>query len=379
MIYLNNSATSYPKPESVIDAVTHCLHQSPISYSRTGIEREPNDAIFACRSKLAKLFQIEDPLNIAFTSSATESLNTAILGLELHDSQVICTEIEHNSVLRPLNTLARDQVITLEIAGRDKDGDISADSIESLITPNTKLIAINHCSNVSGEILDIAKIAEVAHRNNALILVDASQSAGIIDIKCTDWQIDILAFTAHKSLYGIQGLGGLYVSPNINLKPLKSGGTGILSEYPYQPDRMPMKLEAGTPNLPGIIALSAGLDFIESIGIDTIRQHKEKLFRKMASELSAIPGLRIYNPTSNNSYTNFTFGIEGFSPEEINYYLDSSFDIIVRSGLHCAPLALRSLNIPRDGSVRVSPSYFTREADIDLFITAIKEIENLRG
>lgn len=379
MIYLNNSATSYPKPDSVLDAVSLSLKQVPLSYSRTGIEREPDDAIYACRSKLSRLFQIEDPLNIAFTSSATESLNTAIMGLDLQGAKVITTEIEHNSVLRPLNTLARNQVIVLEIAGRDKYGNISAESIESLITSNTKLIVINHCSNVSGEVLDIAKIAEVAHRNNALILVDASQSAGTLDIKCTDWHIDMLAFTAHKSLYGIQGLGGLYVSPNINLKPLKSGGTGVLSEYPYQPDRMPMKLEAGTPNLPGIIALSAGLDFIESIGIKTIRQHKEKLFLKMKAELSKVPGLKIYNPESHNSYSNFTFGIEGFSPEEINYYLESSFDIIVRSGLHCAPLALQSLKIARDGSVRVSPSYFTSEADIDLFITAIKEIDNLRG
>lgn len=378
MIYLNNSATSYPKPDSVIEAVSNCLKQAPIAYSRTGTERIHNDPVYSCRSKLAKLFHIEDPLNIVFSSSATESLNTAILGLDLHGSEVITTEIEHNSVLRPLNTMVQEKTIDLRIAGRDQTGAISANTIKQLITPNTKLIVVNHCSNVSGEVLNISEIAEVAHNNNALLLVDASQSAGTIDIDCSDWQIDMLAFTGHKSLYGIPGTGGLYVRPGINLKPLKSGGTGVLSEYPYQPDKMPIKFEAGTQNLPGIIALSAGLDFIESVGIENIRLHKKKLYAKMEAELSSLPGLKTFKPLINNSYSNFTFAIEGFSPEEINYYLDSSFNIIVRSGLHCAPLALQSLKIPNDGSVRVSPSYFTSESDIDLLITAIKEIENLR-
>ncbi len=379
MIYLNNSATSYPKPNSVINAVNQCLHQAPIAYSRTGLEREQSDIIYACRTKLAKLLQIEDPLNIAFCSSATEALNTAIMGLNLQGSEVICSELEHNSVLRPLNTLARDGFIKLKIAVRDQAGIISAASFEELITPQTKLIVVNHCSNVSGEIQNIAEIAKLAHRHNALILVDAAQSAGLLEINCTDWQIDMLAFTAHKSLYGIQGLGGLYISPNVHLKPFKSGGTGVLSEYPYQPDRMPMKLEAGTPNLPGIVALSAGLDFVESIGIGNIRIHKKKLFETLRNSLASILGIRIISSDRNNSYSNFTFTIEGFTAEEINYYLDSSFGIIVRSGLHCAPLALRSLKLPKDGSVRVSPSYFTSEADIDLLITAIREIENLRG
>lgn len=378
MIYLNNSATSYPKPESVIRAVNNCIEAIPIAFNRAGIEHNHEDIINNCRSKIAKLFNISNPKRIAFQASSTAAINVAIKGLRLAGAEVITSVIEHNSVLRPLKTLERDNVITLKIAERDANGEISAQSFEQLITKNTKLIVVNHCSNVSGEIVDLEGIIKSAHQHNILVLVDASQSAGIIPIDCDKLEIDLLAFTAHKGLYGIQGLGGLYVREGIELTPLISGGTGTKSDYLYQPNEMPTLLEAGTPNTPAIAALSAGIDFINDISIDKIFKHKRMLYEMMHEGCKDILGITIYSNSRANSYSNFTFSIDGFSPEEVNYYLESTCDIIVRSGYHCAPLIIPSLNIPKSGSVRISPSYFTTIQEIEIFINALNEIYLLK-
>ena len=293
-------------------------------------------------------------------------------------SEVITSVIEHNSVLRPLNTLASDGVIKLKIAQRDTNNEISADSFKSLITQDTKLIVVNHCSNVSGEIVDLEGIIQLAHQNDILVLVDASQSAGLIPINCESMGIDLLAFTAHKGLYGIQGLGGLYVRNGIELKPLISGGTGTKSDYLFQPNEMPTLLEAGTPNTPAIAALSAGIDFINEVTMQNIFNHKRMLYEMMSDGCKDIDGIKIYSNSRINSYSNFTFSIDGFSPEEVNYYLESTCDIILRSGYHCAPLIIPSLNIPRSGSVRISPSYFTTEQEIKIFIRALCDIHSIK-
>lgn len=374
MIYLNNAATSYPKPQSVIEAVTECLSRPLIHSSRTGLEREKDDYIYLCRENLAKIFNVKDPLHIVFSSGSTESLNLAIKGLNLKGSNVVTTAIEHNSVLRPLKTMELYGEISISVVMCNEKGYIEPDWFNEAITPNTKAVVVNHCSNVTGTVLDIKEIAKIVHKNGAILIVDASQSAGSIPIDFDGWDIDLLAFTGHKSLFGIQGIGGLCIKEGIELKPLKVGGTGILSEVLLQPDGLPIYYEAGTPNTPGIMSLWAGTEFILNEGLEKIHYYKSKLVKKMIKELSEIPEVKIYNDPDHSSFSNFCFNIEGMVPEEVGYMLDSSFDIMVRTGLHCAPLILEPLNVFPWGTVRASPSYFTKEEEIDAFIKAVKDI-----
>ncbi len=374
MIYLNNAATSFPKPQSVINAVTECLSRPLLHSSRTGFEREKDDYIYLCRENLAKILNVKDPLHIVFSSGSTESLNLAIKGLNLKGSHVVTTAIEHNSVLRPLKTMELHGEISISVVMCNEKGYIEPEWIAEAMNPNTKAVVVNHCSNVTGTVLDIQEIAKIAHKNGAVLIVDASQSAGSVPIDFDGWDIDLLAFTGHKSLYGIQGIGGLCIKEGIDLKPLKVGGTGILSEVLLQPDGLPIYYEAGTPNTPGIISLWAGTEFILNEGFEKIHNHKSKLVKKMIEELSDFPEVNIYYDPEHSSFSNFCFNIEGMVPEEVGYMLDSSFDIMVRTGLHCAPLVLEPLNVFPWGTVRASPSYFTKEEEIDTFIKAIKDI-----
>lgn len=377
MLYLNNTATSFPKPQEVIDAVNELLVNPPCHSNRSGLEREMEDIDYSCRVKLAKLFNADDPNRIVFSSGSTESLNLAIKGLELQGKHVITTAIEHNSVVRPLKTLERDGVIELTVVDCDNKTYVDPAWIKDAVTDNTALIVVNHSSNVTGATLDVEAIAKIAHEAGALILVDASQSAGNLPIDVKNWDIDLLAFTGHKSLFGMPGTGGLYIKEGLYLKPLKIGGTGILSEILYQPEGMPIHYEAGTPNLPGIASLRAGVDFVLRTGIDNIREHKEALVKKAIQELEGYSGVSVYYHPEHNSFANFCFNVEGFVPEEVGYMLEESYDIHVRSGLHCAPLLLEQLGVDPWGTVRASPSYFTSDEDMQKFIDGVKEIADM--
>jgi cysteine desulfurase family protein len=375
MIYLNNAATSYPKPKKVQEAVMASFSGPLVHASRTGMERDEDDILYVCRSKLADLFNIEDPLHIVFTSGSTEALNLAIKGLPLEGGNVVISAIEHNSVIRPLKTLEKEGKISVTIVECDKNGYIEPQQFAEAIRDDTKAIVVNHCSNVTGAVLDIAEIAKIAHSAGAYIVVDASQSAGVVPIDCKNWDIDLLAFTGHKSLYGMQGIGGLYIKEGIELKPLKVGGTGILSELLLQPEGFPIHYEAGTPNTPGIISLYAGLQFIFETGLENIIEHKKKLYKILFDELGDNPDIEIYSPKNEHtSYSNFCFNIKGMVPEEVGYVLEASFDIWVRTGLHCAPLILPYLGVEPWGTVRASHSYFTTEEEIYKFVEAVKKI-----
>lgn len=374
MIYLNNTATSFPKPPGVEKALNEFYKMPPCHSSRTGMEEDSEDVTYSCRSNLAQLLNAPEPMNFVFTSGSTEALNLAIKGLNLQGSHVVTTQIEHNSVIRPLKTLEQSGGITIDFAECDNTGYVAPEKIEELIRPETRAVVVNHCSNVTGARLDIKSIAEAAHRHNAVIVVDASQSAGYIAIDLKDWEIDYLAFTGHKNLYGMPGIGGLYMKEAFSLEPLKTGGTGVKSEVLVQPREMPMYYEAGTPNLPGIVSLNAGVEFILETGLEIIAGHKAGMVRRMIEELKDLEEIRIYTSYINNSLSNFCFNLEGMVPEEVNYVLESSFEIQVRSGLHCAPLLLKSLGVYPWGTVRCSPSYFTTDEEIDTFIRAIKEI-----
>lgn len=374
MIYLNNAATSFPKPKEVQEAVLASFSGPLVSTARTGFESEDDDIVYLCRARLADLFNVDDPSHIVFTSGSTEALNLAIRGLPLEGSHVVTTAIEHNSVIRPLKMLEKEGKITLTFVECDKHGWVEPEQIRESIRDNTRAVIVNHCSNVTGTVLDIESISKIAHSQGAYFIVDASQSAGVVPIDCKKWNVDLLAFTGHKSLYGMQGIGGLYIKEGIELKPLKVGGTGVLSEVLLQPDGVPIHYEAGTQNTPGIISLYAGVRFILDKGIENILQHKKKLYQMLFEELKGMEEIEIYSSTERTSYSIFCFNIKGMIPEEVGYVLESSFDIIVRTGLHCAPLILKYLGVEPLGTVRASHSYFTTDEDIYKFIEAIKKI-----
>ncbi len=374
MIYLNNAATSFPKPHSVIEALNEFLKIPPCHSSRSGLENDVEDLDYLLRTKLAKLFNSPDPTRVLFTSGSTEALNLALKGSGLEGGHVVSTQIEHNSVIRPLKTMELEGKISLDFAKCDSKGYVAPEEIEKLIKSETCAVVINHCSNVTGTLLDLKKISETAHKNNCLIIVDASQSAGLVPIDFEGWHLDMFAFTGHKSLYGMQGTGGLIVRKGIDLKPHKTGGTGILSEVLTQPEGWPIHYEAGTPNMPGIASLNAGIDFIIETGIEKIHQKKRIFVERMISELEKLERITVYNDPDHSTFANFCFNIEGIVPEEVNYILESSYDIHVRSGLHCAPLLLESLGVHPWGTVRASPSFFTKDEEVDKFIDSVKEI-----
>jgi cysteine desulfurase / selenocysteine lyase len=377
MIYLNNTATSFPKPQEVIDAVFGCINNPPCNNSRSGLEKEPDDVLYSTRIKLAELFNAPDPSHIIFTSGSTESLNLAICGFLNDGDHVVTTGIEHNSVLRPLKTMEIQGKIEVTYVDCDSKSYVSPENIEKAIKPNTRLVVVNHSSNVTGTILDVKTIAEIAHKHGAMIVVDASQTAGALPIDVQSWNIDLLAFTGHKSLFGLMGIGGLYINGDIPLRPLKVGGTGVLSEVLTQPEGFPIYYEAGTPNLPGIMSLAAGVDFINKTGMQNIKNRKSQIVKYWLAELESIPGIHTYYDPEHNSFSNFCFNIDNFVPEEVGYILESSYEIHVRSGLHCAPLLLEPLGVHPWGTVRASPSYFTTDEEAKAFVDAVKEIAEM--
>lgn len=372
MIYLNNAATSFPKPRAVREAIASYLASEPFHAGRAGFERQIEDAVGTCRSRLASLFGVEDPAHIVFTSGATESLNLALAGSNL-SGHVVTTAIEHNSVLRPLHRLRQEQGIELTVVDCDANGYVAPAEIARAIRSNTSAIVVNHCSNVTGAVLDLEVIGQIARRHNTLFVVDASQSAGTEPIDVEKQGIDLLAFAGHKSLYGIPGIGGLYVREALSLRPLKVGGTGVRSDLIEQPREMPMYYEAGTANMLGIVALSAAAEFVLHEGIDTIRRSKRQHVERLAAAFARIPGVTLYAPGVAQRYAGLlSFNIDGLGPDEAGYVLEESFGIMVRAGLHCAPLIHKALGSFPAGSVRVSPSYFTTNDDIDRLIEAVK-------
>lgn len=375
MIYLNNSATSYPKPQSVVDAVTACLTTVPVNPSRSGFEVQGEDAPTACRQKLAAFFHAEDPDRIIFTSGATESLNMAIFGLPLTEGHVITTAIEHTSVLRPLKTLEKEVGLELTIVESDSNGFVDPANIAANIQANTKAIVVNHCSNVTGQVLDIKSMADIAHKHGLVFVVDGSQSAGNVPIDITETGIDIFVFTGHKSLYGMPGVGGMYISEGVALKPLKVGGTGVKSELLSQPKELPLYYESGTHNFPGIVSMAAGIDFIQNTGLERLNRTKHNHLKRLTEELQNIPEITIYGSDNfDNRCAVFCFNMVGISPPDLGYILEGSFGIIARAGLHCAPLIHQAMGAYPHGSLRVSPSYFTTTEEIDFFVKAIQEI-----
>jgi len=372
MIYLNNASTSFPKPDSVINEVVNYLKNVPNNYGRGSTYK--SDYINEVRDLIKNFFNANDDYFNIFTSGSTESLNLVIKGLNLQNKEVLITANEHNSVIRPLKSLEKKGKINLKIVDINSFAEINLDHLNHLISHNTALVIVNAVSNVTGTVQDLCSIAKIVKQRNVLLLIDGSQLAGNYPINLNEINADFFAYTGHKSLFGMQGIGGLIFKKNINFEPLKNGGTGFRSNYLYQPEELPHYYESGTQNIPGIISLKKGIDFINEVGLENIIKHKEKLMNTVINNLKYYECVKIYKPETNYSNSVLSFTIDKITPEELSYILKNSFDIEVRAGLHCCPLIHKYLGTEKFGTIRISPSYFTTEDEINTFNTAINKI-----
>lgn len=376
MIYFDNAATSFPKPQVVYDEIMDAMVNYGANPGRSGhkLALDASRAIFKSRMQTAKLFNIKNPLDIIFTFNCTESLNIGIKGLLKSGDHVITTSMEHNSVLRPIIYLEK-MGITNTIVQADKWGRVNPLDIESSIKDNTKLIVTTHISNLTGTIMDIHSIGKIAKKHNILYMVDGAQSAGVYDIDIQRLNIDMLAFPGHKGLLGPQGTGGLYVREGIILDSIFQGGTGSVSHSLIQPDEMPDKFESGTSNMPGLVGLGRGIQYIMGIGLENIREKELSLTEHFMDEVKKIDGIKIYGPENLSEHAPVvSLNIKDADSSEVSYILNEEYNIAVRPGLHCAPLAHKTIGTFEQGTIRFSFGYENTHEEIEMGIKALREI-----
>lgn len=377
MIYLDNAATTIHKPQTVIDAVTQAMRS--LGNAGRGATSGALDAartIHGCRAKLARLLGCPRADHVCFTPNSTAALNTVINGVVRPGDRVVTTVLEHNSVLRPLNRLAVEQDVTVEHAGCDANGVLDYDELEQLVTPDTRAVVVTHASNVTGNSVDIARVAAMAHAAGALVIVDASQSAGTAHIDMQTMGLDIVCFTGHKGLMGPQGTGGLAVAEGVDVAPWAMGGTGVHSFDPLQPLEWPTRLEAGTLNGHGIAGLSAGLDFIEAQGgVEAIAAHERSLAERFLAGVREIPGIALYGAFDQPVRSAIvSLNVGDIDSAEISDALMQGWGIATRPGAHCAPLMHRALGTERQGIVRFSFGYFNTDEEVDTAIDALHDL-----
>ena len=376
MTYFDNAATTFPKPEIVYNRIMEAMRDYGANPGRSGhkLALKLNRGIYDTRLSLAQLFNIKNPMNIIFTFNCTESLNLGIKGVLKPGDHVITTSMEHNSVLRPIKHL-EDFGVESTIVKANCLGEINIEDIRDSIKANTKLIVTTHICNLTGTIMPIKEIGDLAKEKGILYLVDAAQSAGVYPLDMATMNIDILAFPGHKGLLGPQGTGGLYIREGLKVEEIFQGGTGSMSESLLQPDLSPDRYESGTPNGPGIIGLGAGVEYINSRGIDEIRKHEEELTRYFLEGVSKIDGIKLYGPCDiTKQGAVVSLNIKDYDSSEIAYILDEQYDIMVRSGLHCAPLAHKTIGTLDQGVVRFSFSPFNTLEEIEYGIKSLREI-----
>jgi cysteine desulfurase/selenocysteine lyase len=379
MIYLDNAATSWPKPTEVKKAMNDFLELVGGNPGRSGHRRSIDAAriMYNAREAIANSFNAPDPLKVIFTLNATHAINYALKGLLKPGDTVITTSMEHNSVMRPLRALEEEGII-LKIVPCLSDGTLKIEDLENMIDSNTKMVVVNHASNVTGTIAPINEIAAIVRKHNTLLLVDASQTAGIIPIDIKTQQIDLLAFTGHKGLLGPTGTGGLVIGDRIKLNdmvPLMQGGTGSHSEYETQPDQLPDKYEFGTSNIIGIAGLLAGINWINKRTLDSIREHETMLAGLLTDGLLQIQGLTLYGPyKAQDKLAVTSFTLNNIDVSEIGLRLDEDFDILCRVGLHCAPAAHHTIGTFPRGTVRIAPGIFNTTDEIQQVIKAVNKI-----
>ena len=377
MIYLDNAATTMYKPQAVIDAVTQAM--CSLGNAGRGATSGALDAartIHACRAKLARLLGCPRADHVCFTPNSTAALNTVINGVVRPGDRVVTTVLEHNSVLRPLNRLATERGVTVEHAGCDASGVLDYDELERLVTPGTRAVVVTHASNVTGNAVDVSRVAAIAHAAGALVIVDASQSAGTAKIDMDAMGLDVMCFTGHKGLMGPQGTGGLAVAEGIDVAPWAMGGTGVHSFDPLQPLEWPTRLEAGTLNGHGIAGLSAGLDFIEAQGgVEAIAAHERALADRFLDGVREIPGINLYGAFDQPTRSAIvSLNVGDIDSAEISDALMQGWGIATRPGAHCAPLMHRALGTERQGVVRFSFGYFNTNEEVDTAIDALSDL-----
>ncbi len=382
-IYFDNAATSFPKPEKVVEGVADFLHRAAGNPGRSAhrLSVEAGEVVFEAREKLAALFGIKNPMRVIMCHNATEALNLAILGLLAGGGHAITTSMEHNSVSRPLKELERRNHISLTIVPASPEGAVKPDDIAAAFQRETKLVVINHASNVFGVTQPVAEIGALCRNARLPLLVDASQSAGVVQIDMKRDAIDLLAFTGHKALYGPTGTGGLVISDDFDytrIRPLKFGGTGSFSDKTYQPNFLPDMFESGTLNAAGIAGLVEGMKFLEKRGgVCSARDHKKILVSLFYEEaLEKINNIKFYVKPDMCETGTVSFNIEGMTPSFVAQKLLDEYGIMTRAGLHCAPLAHQTMGTFPDGTVRFSFGVFNTEEEVRYAVRALAEMDS---
>jgi len=379
MIYLDNSATSWPKPRATARAMTHFLEHVGANPGRSGhrLSIEAARVVYRARESIARLFNLPDPLRVVFGLNATEAINLALKGLLEPGDHVITSGMEHNSVMRPLRAL-EGAGVEVTVVPCTAEGGLAPEDLERSIRKNTVLMVLNHGSNVTGGLLPVAAAGGIARRHGILLLVDAAQTAGCCPIDMDEDCIDLLAFTGHKGLLGPPGTGGLVIGERVDVKrlrPLKTGGTGSRSEHETQPDFLPDALESGTPNAAGLAGLDAGVRFVLDQGVEQIREHEVGLVRRLVEGLRGIPGVVIHGGgEGGNGTATVSFTVDGVPCSEAGLRLDEEHDILCRVGLHCAPATHRTIGTFPAGTVRFSPGFFSTPAEMDHAVAAVARV-----
>ena len=382
LIYLDNAATSYPKPDRVYDYMTEFYRSHGVNPGRSGFDAalEAEEMVLGTRRLLIGLFNGTDPNYLTFSYNASDSLNMVIQGTLRKGDHVVTTNVEHNSVLRPLYHLMHDGVVDVTYVPFDDEGYVDPGDIKKAIRKNTRLVIVNHGSNVIGTVQPVAEIGKICRQAGVCFAVDASQTAGAWPIDIDRMGIDILAFTGHKCLLGPTGIGGSYVRPDTEIRGTRFGGTGVRSAHPFHLEEFPYRMECGTLNIMGVAGLRAGVEYILEEGIENIHSREMKLWEKARDALGSIDNVTLYCAGSaDNKIAVLSFNVEGWEAADVGTMLDVDHNIACRTGLHCAPLVHRQMGTEEiHGTVRVGIGPFNTEEHIDALIDAVGEIAEIK-
>ena len=382
LIYLDNAATAFPKPQSVYDYMHEFYQKHGMNPGRSGYDAnlETEEVVQGARKTLMEFFNGADPNRLTFSYNASDSLNMIIQGMVEQGHHVVSTNVEHNSVIRPLNHLKRDNVIEVTYVPFDGKGYVDPDEIKKAIQKNTKMVIVNHGSNVIGTVQPIAEIGKVCREAGVYFAVDASQTSGAQKVDVQQMNIDLLAFTGHKCMMGPTGIGGSYIGQDVPIRGTRFGGTGVRSAYPYHLEEFPYRMECGTLNLVGVAGLKAGQKWLQEKGIDNIHEQEMKLWLKLRDGLRDIKGIVLYCADSEKNHNAvLSFNLEGWEAGDVGTMLDVDYNIACRTGLHCAPLVHVQLGTDKiHGTVRLSIGPFNTEEHIDKAIEAVKDISKIK-
>lgn len=377
IIYLDNAATTFPKPKEVLEQMCEAFGRFGVNPGRSGYDLcvVAGDLVLETRKHLTRLFNGTDPMRLVFASNATDALNTAILGILEPGDHAISTSVEHNSVIRPLNHMRRDIGVELDYVPLDADFRLDPAAIAKRFRKNTKLVVVNHGSNVIGTVQPVAEIGRLCRERGILFVIDAAQTAGMIPIDIEAMHIDVVAFTGHKSLLGPTGTGGLYVREGVSVRTTRFGGTGVHSANPFHLEDYPHRLEAGTGNVLGITGLYFAQQYIAKRGMAEIYRHEMELFARLQQGLQTIDGVTLHGPTRlDDRLPVLSFTVTGLDPSDVGTMLDVDYNIAARTGLQCAPLIHQQMGTDQRGTVRLSIGPMNVESDVEKAIHAVAEI-----